>query len=180
MDAKRESELEKRWSAEIKVENEKADKEALSYIFKIAIPIIGIIAFLYMCSQMGEDPVPSNREVFYKVGETFIVDAGRFTVSSVEKISAETHDTLIVHFDVENISKEEITIGSGMVKLIDNEKRIFDSEWDSSWPGSLNPGIRGSGKVKFEIPKDAAGFMVAFRTDMFDFGGADYGYVKLE
>lgn len=156
------------------------EKEALSYVLKIAIPFFTIVFILFMCSRMGsEDPVISTKKAYYSVGEPFIVKSGKFTVTSFERIDGEDRDTVIVQYEVENIAKEEIIIVSDMVTLIDREDRIFDSDWDSSWPGSLNPGIKGTGTARFEVPKNAKGLIAAFRTDMFDFGGAEYGYVRL-
>jgi len=162
-------------------QNEKrTNKEIQTALLKIITTAIVILCLLYMCKEMGENPLPTKNQTSHKVNEFFIVDDGKFIVTDFQKYLGDGSDVISVTFEVENIGKKEITIGSGMVKVIDNKKRVFESDWDSTWPGSLNPGIKGSGKVRFEIPKDASELLVSFRTDMFDFGGADYAYVKLE
>jgi hypothetical protein len=137
------------------------------------------IALIYLYGNDFSSLKSSNKPATYGVGQSVVIESIVFNVSSIKRSSGTDSDILTVSYSAKNNGKKEVTIGSSNIKLVDNQNRKFESQLSLDAPGKLNPGIMKDGKAEIEVPKDAEGLLVAIRTDMVDFGGADYVYVRV-
>lgn len=140
-----------------------------------------LLIILTSCMEANPTKDKSNTDMSAIGDVVEFKDAVTYKIIDFNIEEGDNSNKAIITYEVTNIGKKEIIISNGMVGLIDSKDRVFEYEiFGSDPPGSLNPGIDGKGKVTFEIPKDAEGFVVTLRSDRFDFGGADYKYVKYE
>lgn len=85
----------------------------------------------------------------------------------------------IVEVTLENNQKDAITIDANNFKLVDNKGREFSYSTNGQtalgienggnldfFLKSLNPGLSQTGKIVFDVPKDAVGFILKARGGM--------------
>lgn len=143
-----------------------------------AIVLIIIVAISE--NSTGNSTENKDKMTIFEVGQSFNVEGVEFLVKDVkkEKLGDEAQ-RITVEYSAKNMGKKEVTIYSDNVILVDFVDRIHKSELSTSSPGALNPGMKKDGTAEFEVPLAIGKAVVGFRADAFDFGGADYGYVKL-
>lgn len=136
----------------------------------------------------------SQKDSVLDFGSSVTIDGVSFKpikAVSAQKIGTETttNQYVIITIDAENGNSKAITITSGQFVLIDDQNRqykesttdfIFDLDSYFSIADDINPGLKKSGQIVFEVPADSHEFVLAIRADMFDFGGADYKYIRIK
>lgn len=125
--------------------------------------------------------------VTYGIGES--AEFGDYIITvkkAASEVTEEDSRLLDVQIEVKNNGKEPVNVDSSYFKLLDAEDREFDPSDSVSFGGdpifmydSINPGLKLTKKVKFEIPADVTSAKLAMRDNMFDLGGADYIYFDL-
>lgn len=162
-------------------------------VIKVIGIIVVLIAVLYpivSCDAFNGEKNLSNQTTSTKtktfgLNERVIVGSFSYKVTSAEKSKKygfRTTDNTYVILNIEavNISKNADYVSSNFFVLVDNEGRQhehFSSEF--SMTKDINPGLKTTGKIAFEVPNNAKNISLAIRDNMFDFGGAQYSFVKL-
>lgn len=148
-------------------------------IIGVILLIIGAIIYTY--SQPSGDTVAKKNEIeSFEIGKPFLVGRVEFTVHEITKQKGgEDIQLITVKYSAKNNGSKEVSISSNNAVLIDFVERKHESQISSEDPGSLNPGVKKDGIAEFEVPIAIGRSYIGFRADMFDFGGADYGFVEI-
>lgn len=171
-------------------------QKVLAWVIFIAI-ITLVASFVVFAIKTQEDQnhgiVPSSIRV-YGIGDAFLVGNIQFVVQGAKEMqNYNGHKTsgkfVVVEVSAKNIGQSPATVDGGMFILWDGLGRKYENNGvnDISFADDkyfsidqLNPGIMKEGRVSFEVPSDASGFRLGVRSNMFDFGGAEYQYVDLK
>jgi hypothetical protein len=146
------------------------------------LPVILIIILFNSCRSEGENVSTQATKIAttYAIGQKVAFSGLDYTVTSVEPLQNNDGSFIRVNFKAKNTGRESVNVSNGMIILIDHKNRQYESEIvGSSFPGSMNPGIEKSGHALYEVPAEDLEFRIGVRKDMFDFGGADYKFIKV-
>ncbi|WP_429367348.1 DUF4352 domain-containing protein [Paenibacillus sp. DS2015] len=123
--------------------------------------------------------------VTYVVGERVKFGDYGITVVDVTAVIKDEVRHIDILIEVENKGKEPIRVDSSYFKLLDTNDREFEPSDSFSFEGdpvfmydSINPGLKLTKKVKFEVPTDVTSATLSMRDNMFDFG-AEYTLINL-
>jgi hypothetical protein len=144
-------------------------------------------------TQAAEQTKDSSAPKVFKTGESATIGNFSFLVKDTtvsKQYNGHKTDNLYVILTIEasNVGQKPESVDSSYFLLVDNKGRNFKAENDilsfsNDSPfvlTDLNPGLKKTGKVAFEIPDDGASILLAVRDNMFDFGGAKYVYMELK
>jgi len=164
-----------------------------------AIVLIIVVTFFMVVLGLKEW-VSSNSSAttepkLNKIGITVPFNHGRYTVKEVKESNEYNgqkteNKFVIVTVEVENSSNKPIFVSGDQFVLIDEKGNNYlrDGMRDASFgeknptfsiTDDLNPGVKRTGNVSFEVPVDVTDYQLAVRDNMFDFGGAEYIYFDL-
>jgi Domain of unknown function (DUF4352) len=129
------------------------------------------------------------------VNESVALEGVTYTTKSVEVTSEYNgHKTegafVVVTVEARNDGSKPVTVSPSQFLLVDDKGNQYegDSSRDITLFGDnkyfsitddINPGLTRTGRMSFEVPSPSGVYFLAIRDNMFDFGGADYVYVKL-
>nr|WP_245248501.1 DUF4352 domain-containing protein [Paenibacillus sp. PvR133] len=109
-----------------------------------------------------------------KLGTYEFTVAGTSEKGSVGDITTEGK-FVVVSVKVRNVGSKPVNIDSNYFSLYDSNGRKYDPSSDANSYlkeqfafDSLNPGLSRKAEVAFEVPKDAVGFSLNARDNMFD------------
>lgn len=96
-----------------------------------------------------------------------------------EKPDTDRNKTVTLHVSARNASKSSDSFLADQIVLRDVLGREYQAEISGFGGITINPGITEKGKITYKVPADTEITYAMIRSDMFDFGGADYVRVDL-
>lgn len=110
--------------------------------------------------------------------------------NSTKKSGSKTTENqfVIITLDVKNIGNKAGSLSDSNFILLDDKDHQYEANtldilpWDVdriSFSTQINPGLKKTGSIAFEIPSDVENIALAVRDNMFDFGGAKYIFFQL-
>lgn len=157
--------------------------------------IIGVVALLGATYYIEQEKQAANQPSVFPMGTPAQLDDTTFTVQSKTETKeyngySTENKFVIVSVEVENNGKEPLTISGNQFVLVDEKGNNYENDGmrdiavgsDNpyfSLTDSINPGLKKTGNVSFEIPESVTNYALAIRNNMFDFGGAEYIYFDL-
>lgn len=169
--------------------NKTQEKSTRNTFILIGVVIAVIAAYLYFD---GKDDVKANpviamdsyvtvKDVIYKVDDV---------KESAEYNGEKTANKfVIVTLSATNNGKKEAEVYSELFYLIDSADREYKGSVTRDMGGSsgyfgygaaIQPGIKKSGQVAFEVPSDASGFTLAISDSMTNNGGKEAPHITLD
>lgn len=160
----------------------------------ILIVLLLILMVASGCSSEQNISRQFNDSSYYSIGDSLYVNNFIFTVTDFEitqeyKGAKTDNYFIVVTIEAVNNGSTADTVTNDLFTLLDSKERMFsnDSLRDFSFVSNdyfsitedINPGLKKTGRVSFEVPIDAEGFVLGISSNMFDFGGSKYKFVKL-
>ncbi|MBA2939075.1 DUF4352 domain-containing protein [Paenibacillus sp. CGMCC 1.16610] len=139
-------------------------------------------------------PTPTPPKLIPK-GESGTIGSFELKVlknTATNKVDKKTTDNQFILIDIElkNVGKKPETMMDGNFVLIDDKDRQYKANsldilpWSGEYKmlsyDPINPDLKKSGTIAFEIPADVTRFGLAVRDNMFDFGGAKYIFFEVQ
>ncbi|ALS27152.1 hypothetical protein IJ21_17510 [Paenibacillus sp. 32O-W] len=167
-------------------------KRLLTLTILIAI-ITGCSSYDNISTQRSQSSQQDSTPNLYEQGASGKI--GSFSFSVEKAIETQEYGNkvtenkyVILTVQATNISKEPATVSSNLFVLIDDQDRQYSADnlgilsFDDKSLSfeEINPGLSKTGLLAFEAPKDAKNFILGARDNIFDFGGAEYIFFKLD
>lgn len=117
----------------------------------------------------------------YKIGEPASVGPFAITVNEAFTEDFDGKHYVILNVTAQNNGDKAEMVMPNMFTLIDSSDQKYDADTFRSDIAKItvNPGITQTGNIAFEVPEGVTDFFAAARSDLFDFGGADYVYFDI-
>lgn len=125
-------------------------------------------------SSIKEEPkAPSVDE--YPMGKEFTFKDYGVTVQGYTKVVKGEDEFLVVKVTVKNVGKSPLSIDTDYFQLFDTDGRTFDPQYKSALDNvpafsydTINPGLKKTGAVTFQVPKGIKSATLTMQDSMFD------------
>lgn len=159
----------------------KGKLKTIGYIVLVIAASATVFFVFFADSVLEKSKMEALASKRFSIGETVEFGKLSFTVTDVkEEPRKNGAKAVTVSVTVKNNNKEAASVYDSMFVLQDGSDNKYENSSSNINTSSLNPGLTASGDITFEVPESAANFTLACRTDMFDFGGADYVHFDLD